>query len=62
MGEKEIDISIVIVNYKTPKLTDTCLASIYKYTKYVNFEVFLVDNDSQDESESLIMGKYPQLV
>jgi GT2 family glycosyltransferase len=62
MGEKEIDISIVIVNYKTPKLTDTCLASIYRFTKDIKFEIVLVDNDSQDESESLIMSKYPEVV
>ena len=62
MSQQQIEISLVIVNYKTPKLTDTCLESIYKYTKDVTFEIILVDNDSQDESESLIRGKYPEVV
>ena len=62
MKELPIDISLVIVNYKTPALTDKCLASIYEHTIDINFEIILVDNDSQDESESLIRGKYPNVV
>lgn len=62
MSDKILDISLVIVNYKTPKLTDICIESIYKYTIDLNFEIILVDNDSQDESESLIRGKYPNVI
>lgn len=52
------DLSIVIVNYKTPLLTDICIGSIYKFTHELDFEIILVDNDSQDESKSLITTKY----
>jgi GT2 family glycosyltransferase len=62
MIELPLDISLVIVNYKTPALTDKCLASIYKHTIDLNFEIILVDNDSQDESETLIRRKYPNVV
>lgn len=55
------DISIVIVNYKTPSLTDICIGSIYQFTEGIDFEIVLVDNDSQDESKSLITTKYPKV-
>lgn len=57
----QVDLSIVIVNYKTPGLTDTCVGSIFKFTKDISFEVIVVDNDSKDESEKLITGKYPEV-
>lgn len=57
----KVDLSIVIVNYKTPGLTDTCVGSIFKFTKDISFEVIVVDNDSKDESEKLITGKYPEV-
>ncbi len=41
--------TICIVNYKTPDFIKLCLRSIRKFTKYP-YEVFVVDNDSQDES------------
>jgi GT2 family glycosyltransferase len=52
------DLSIVIVNYKTPRLTDICIGSILQKTKGCSFEIIVVDNDSQDESEQLIKSKY----
>lgn len=43
-------VSIIIVNYKTPELTQACIDSIYTHTKGVDFEVIVVDNCSEDES------------
>ena len=54
-----IDVSVVMVNYKEPKLTLICLESIYKFTKDVNFEIIVVDNNSEDNSEQLITASYP---
>ncbi len=47
-----MDVSIIIVNYNTCDVTKNCINSIFEYTKDVNFEVILVDNNSQDESKS----------
>lgn len=41
--------TICIVNYKTLELTKCCLRSIREFTKYP-YEVFVIDNDSNDES------------
>ena len=56
-----IDVSIIIVNYKTPDLTDICVGSIVKFTEGIHYEIIVLDNDSQDHSEALITQKYPQV-
>lgn len=45
-----MDVSIIIVNYKTPKLVVDCVRSIKEKTKGVSYEIIIVDNDSQDNS------------
>jgi len=54
-----LEVSIVIVNYKTAKLLDTCIESIYKYSNGFSFEIIVVDNNSRDESKELITSKFP---
>lgn len=46
-----MDVSIIIVNYNTSEVTKNCIDSIYEYTKEVNFEIILVDNNSKDNSK-----------
>ena len=58
----EIDLSIVIVNYKTQVLTDICVGSIFKHTKNLNSEIIIVDNDSRDDSEKVLREKFPSLI
>ena len=48
-----IDVSIIIVNYNTCKMTKECIDSIYAKTIGVTFEVVLVDNASSDESKEV---------
>lgn len=43
-------ISICIVNYKTEELTRLCLKSIKLNSEYSDYEVIVVDNDSNDKS------------
>jgi GT2 family glycosyltransferase len=45
-----MDVSIIIVNYNTRKLTAECLASVFDKTRGVEFEAVVVDNDSRDGS------------
>ena len=54
-------LSIIIVNYKTPELTVDCLRSVFDQTKEIDFEVIVVDNDSQDASKDIILGVFPQV-
>lgn len=56
-----ITYSIIIVNYKTGRLVCDCLQTIFDQDPSNNFEVIIVDNDSRDDSESIIRGNYPQV-
>lgn len=53
-----MDLSIIIVHYKTPLLLLECVRSINKNTVELDLEVIIVDNDSQDNSESLIKDEF----
>lgn len=46
-----IDVSIIFVNYNTTKLLKECLDSVKKQTIGVNYEVIIVDNDSNTENK-----------
>lgn len=46
----EIDLLIVIINYKTPKMTCECLASLLPEISNLNIHVAVVDNNSGDDS------------
>jgi len=41
-----MDVSIIIVNYNTYKLTSNCINSIIFNTKEISYEIILVDNNS----------------
>ena len=56
-----MDLSIVIVNYNTEKLTLECIASVYKSHLPYTFEIFVVDNHSSDNSVEAIKKHYPKV-
>ena len=56
-----MDVSVIIVNYNTKKLTSDCISSVLKFTKGVDFEVIVVDNASGDGSQKAIKSKFPQV-
>jgi GT2 family glycosyltransferase len=52
-----MDVSIIIINYKTPKLVANCLQTILEKTKNVTYEAIIVDNSSEKkETEQLQMA------
>jgi GT2 family glycosyltransferase len=51
------DLSILIVNYKTPALVLDCLRSIAEHTNGLGWEVIVVDNESGDGSRERVMGQ-----
>lgn len=52
-------ISIIIVNYNTCKLLDSCLSSLKHLELEVDSEVLVIDNASQDNSVPMVKNKYP---
>lgn len=59
--EKQIDVSVVFVNYKTPKLTLEAIESVIEKSSGFSYEIIVVDNscDSQEliELNNLIGNK-----
>lgn len=56
-----MELSIVIVSYKVKNLLEKNLQSIFEYTKDINFEVIIVDNNSNDGTVEMIKEKYPMV-
>lgn len=56
-----MNLSIIIVNYKTPQLTINCINSIYKSESELSYEIIVVDNNSQDDSLKLIRKNFPKV-
>jgi GT2 family glycosyltransferase len=61
MTNSKVAISIIIVNYKTPQLLLECIRSIVDTTKELSYEIVIVDNHSEDESEILIATNFPNV-
>ena len=57
----KVELSIIIINYKTTEITLQCLNSIYASTENVNFEIIVVDNFSEDNSLKIIQKKFPKI-
>jgi len=55
------DLSIVIVNYKSWRVLAECLNSFKQYAPGLNYEIIVVDNDSQDGELEPFSQKYPQI-
>ena len=53
-----MDLSIIIINYKTKAVTAACLASISKSKDKLNKEVIVVDNGSADGSIDYLKKRF----
>jgi GT2 family glycosyltransferase len=53
--------TIIIVSFNVADKLRDCINSIYEYTKSVTFEIIVVDNDSKDNSVSIVKNDFPQV-
>jgi GT2 family glycosyltransferase len=54
-------LSILIVNYNAGRLLKDCIKSIYRETLTIPFDIWVVDNNSQDNSITIIKQYYPKV-
>jgi len=54
-------VSIIIVNYNTEKLLEECILSVIEYTEYIDYEIIVLDNNSQEGSLDKLISSYPQV-
>lgn len=51
-----MDVSVIIVNYNTLKMTKDCIDSVIEKTTDVEYEIILVDNASTDGSKEFFVN------
>lgn len=56
-----VEISFIIVNWNTRDILLNCLNSIYKTVKDINFEIYVVDNNSTDGSQEAVKNDFPDV-
>ena len=54
------DLTISIGTFDNYKIVKKCLSSIYENSPNLKFKVFVVDNDSSDDSVSRLASEFPQ--
>lgn len=54
-----MDVSIIIINYKSAKLVLECVESICREMHQYSYEIIVVDNDSQDDCKERLGTIYP---
>ena len=57
-----MDISIIIVSYKTPELVLGCIRSIFESAPSLKFEIIVVDNANHDGTKALIFDHFQEIV
>lgn len=61
MQTNNTDVSVIFVNYKTKDLTINAIKSVIEKTEGLNYEIFVVDNNSQDGSAEAIEKEFPDI-
>lgn len=54
-------LSIVTVNWNTRDLLRDCLHSVYRETRQISFEIFVIDNASADGSAEMVAAEFPHV-
>ncbi|MAT99399.1 MAG: glycosyl transferase [Anaerolineaceae bacterium] len=54
-------LSIVIVSWNTRDLLEACLNSVYAFPPDQPFEVWVVDNQSKDDTVAMVQEQFPQV-
>jgi GT2 family glycosyltransferase len=61
-GPTPVDLSVIIINWKSVQYLGPCLRALYEHTSGIDFEVIVLDNASYDGSAELIKTEYPQVL
>ena len=59
---RELDLSIIIINWKSADFVRKCLASIYAHPMGLNFETIVLDNASFDGCGEMVGRVFPGVV
>jgi len=54
-------VSVIIVSFNTSSLLRKCLVELFAQSTEVDMEVFVVDNNSSDDSVAVVKTDFPQV-
>ncbi len=54
-------LSVIIVSYNVKNLLEACLRSVFAAAEGLDTEIFVVDNNSADNSAGMVAEKFPQV-
>ena len=57
-----LDVSVIIINYKTPKMCCDCIHSLQEHSSGFSYEIIVIDNSSGDDSEKIIKDEFKDMV
>lgn len=55
-------VSIVILSYNTSQLLKRCVGSIYNHISSTDIELIVVDNNSNDDSVSMLRKEFHDVI
>ncbi len=55
-------LSVIIVNYNVKHFLEQCLNSVRKAAKHLEMEIWVVDNNSVDQSVEMVEEKFPEVL
>ena len=58
---KDINVSIIYVNYKTISLILNSIQSVKEKTRNISYEIIVVDNNSGDNAGNILSSNYPDV-
>lgn len=61
MNEK-IKVSGCIVTYNNSNIIISCVKSLFKWTQNVDFKLYIVDNNSTDDTVLIVKNHFPQVI
>jgi GT2 family glycosyltransferase len=56
-----MDLSIIIVNWKSKDYLRKCLQSVYQYTTGIDYEVIVIDSASYDGCGEMLAAEFPEV-
>ena len=62
MAEPALDLTVIIPSYNTRDLLSACIASIYRHTTGITFEIICLDDASPDGSADMVAAEFPEVI
>ena len=56
-----MDLSVIIVSFNVSSFLKQCLISVIKASENISCEIFVVDNNSYDNSCEIVLNEFPQV-